>query len=122
MQRVTSLLVASSAGPAPPLSPKPVDSPVQFEGPHHSSITTGHPLVKAALLCLGENWPLPLSFEALWEMAQARLLAWGSNSPYNTLVDRMDLVKTLFLCYQGGLVELHSWAPSLTKAGRSPFD
>lgn len=122
MERVTSLLVASSAGPASPLSPKPLDSPVQFDGPHHSSITTGHPLVKAALLCLGKNWPLPLSFEALWEIAQARLLDWGSNSPYNTLADRMDLVKTLFLCYQGGLVELHSWAPSLTlKPGDHPL-
>lgn len=121
-ERVMSLRAASSAEPSSPLSPKTLDSPVQFCGPHHSSITTGHPLMKAALLCLGENWPRPLSFQALWGMAQARLLAWGSTSPFDTPADRMDWVKTLFLCYQGGLVELHSWAPALTlKPGDHPL-
>jgi len=121
-ERIMSLLVASSAEPSAPLTPKTLDSPVQFCGPQHSSLTTAHPLIKATLLCLGENWPLPLSFEALWEMAQARLIAQGSTSPFDTLADRIDLAKTLFLCYQRGLVELHSWAPSLTlKPGDQPM-
>ncbi len=121
-ERVTSLLVASSVQPSPHLSQAALNSPVQFCGPHDSSITTEHPLLKATLLCLGENWPLPLSFGALWEMAHARLLALGSTLPCDTPEDRSDLAKALLLCYGAGLVELHSWAPQLAlKPGDYPL-
>jgi len=122
LERVISLLVASNAQPSPPMSQATLDSPVQFCGPHHSSLTTAHPLIKATLLCLGENWPMPLSFEALWEMAHARLVALGSTSHFDTPEDRIDLAKALLLCYGGSLVELHSWAPRLAlKPGDYPL-
>jgi methyltransferase-like protein len=121
-ERVTSLLAASSAQPSSPLSQATLDSPIQFCGPEQSSITTAHPLMKATLLCLGENWPLPLALETLWEMAHARLLALGLTSSFRTRADRIDWVKTVFLCYGWGLVEMHSWAPQLTlKPGDHPL-
>lgn len=112
-ERVMNLLVASCAQPSSPMPPANLDSPVQFGGRENSSITTAHPLIKAALLCLSENWPLPQSFEVLWGMAHGPSPALGSTSTFNTQADRIDLAKTLFLCFHAGLVDLHSWAPKL---------
>jgi methyltransferase-like protein len=121
-ERIMTLLAASSAEPSAPLPPESVNSPIQFCGPGRSSITTAHPLIKAALFCLGETWPLPISFEALWERAQARLMAQASSLHFDTPADRISLANTLFTCYQGGLVELHCWAPFLTlKPGDRPL-
>jgi methyltransferase-like protein len=121
-ERIMSLLAASIAEPSPPLSLEEADSSVRFCGPEGSSITTAHPLIRAALLCLRDNWPLPISFEALWGRAQTRLIAQASKSPFDTTADRIDLAKTLFVCYRGGLVELHCWAPSLVlKPGDRPL-
>jgi methyltransferase-like protein/cyclopropane fatty-acyl-phospholipid synthase-like methyltransferase len=121
-ERIMSLWAASIAEPSTPLSLEKADSSVRFRGPAGSSITTAHPLIKAGLFCLGETWPLPISFEALWERAQTRLMAQASSLPLDTPADRIDLAKTLFTCYRGGLVELHCWAPSLApKPGDRPL-
>ena len=121
-ERIMTLLAASSAEPSAPLSSETANSAVQFCGPARSSITTAHPLIKAALFCLGETWPLPLPFEALYERAQTRLMAQDSKIPLDAPADRIGLAQTFFTCYQGGLVELHCWAPSLTlKPGDRPL-
>ncbi len=121
-ERLMNLLAASSARPSSPLSPDTLNSPVDFFGPEDSSITTAHPLMKATLLCLEQNWPLPLSFEALWERAHARMAEWGAASKFDKLADRSELARTLLLCYQGGLAELHTWAPRIAlKPGELPL-
>jgi methyltransferase-like protein/cyclopropane fatty-acyl-phospholipid synthase-like methyltransferase len=121
-ERIMNLLAASCAEPSPPLSGETTGGTVQFCGPAGSSITTAHPFIQAALLSLRDNWPLPLSFEVLWERAQARLAVQDLEIPLEAPADRIALAKTLFTCYRGGLLELRGWAPSLSlKPGDRPL-
>lgn len=122
MQRITTLLAASSAKPSTPLFEPETSTPVQFLGPHGTSITAGHPLVKAALYCMEENWPLPLPFEKIRELALAHLSNSGIGAAkFDSPEDRAALAKTIFLCYGSGLLELHTWAPQMAvKPGDRP--
>ncbi len=122
MERITTLLAASSAKPSAPLFEPETSSPVQFLGPHGTSITASHPLVKAALYCMEENWPLPLPFEKIRELALSHLSKSGIGvAKFDSAEDRAALSKTIFLCYGSGLLELHTWAPQLVvKPGDRP--
>ena len=121
-ERVASLLVASKAHPSGPLGELSGNTPVEFCGPHNSSINTAHPLIKSALLCLAEHWPLPLSFKTLRELAQQRLGASSATTCFDSPEDRTAMLTTFFLCYGAGLLNFHAWAPRLTlKAGPRPL-
>lgn len=126
VDRIIGLLVAANAQPAPSSPPDASASEVRFSRASNDgdnpSITTAHPLMKAALVCLADTWPLPISFEALWDTAHDLLRARGSPDSFDSQNDRNCLAKMLFICYQAGLVELHSWKPLLTsKPGSQPM-
>lgn len=127
VSRITSLLVAANAEPTASSLVDGSDSEVAFSTEDNArddraSIATSHPLLKAALVCLIDTWPLPISFEALWGAAHKLLLAWKAANPFDSLNDYSCLTKMLFVCYRAGLVELHSWKPQLTpKPGNKPL-
>jgi methyltransferase-like protein/cyclopropane fatty-acyl-phospholipid synthase-like methyltransferase len=123
LERVTQLFISSNGHPSAALFEPEISSPVQFLGPHHTSITSGHPLVKAALYCLEKSWPLPLPFDTLREKALDYLGSMGIEaSRFDSLEDRTSLGKTLFLSFRAGLLELHTWAPALVlKPGLYPL-
>jgi cyclopropane fatty-acyl-phospholipid synthase-like methyltransferase len=127
VDRIVNLLVAGNAQPAASSPPDASESEVTFNGAgsgedDRASITTSHPLMKAALVCLADTWPLPISFEELWRVAHDLLFMWRSPQPFDSLNDHNCLAKMLFVCYQAGLVELHSWRPRMTpKPGERPL-
>jgi SAM-dependent methyltransferase len=112
--RIAQLLFSSSAQPTAPLFEPEISSPVQFQGPHQTAITAGHPLVKAALSCLEKQWPLPVPLNTLREKALQHLRSIGIEaSRFEPQEDGITLCKTLFLSFQAGLLELHTWSPAL---------
>jgi methyltransferase-like protein len=121
-ERVASLLVSSKALPSEAPGDLTATASVEFCGPHNSSISTPHPLIKSALLCLAEHWPQPLSLPVLTELARHRLEAAGATSRFDMPEDRTALLTTFFLCFGAGLLNFHTWAPPLTiRAGSRPL-
>lgn len=126
VDRVTSLLVAANMLPAPPSPSDASDLEVMFvradSQDESASIATSHPLLKAAMVSLAAAWPLPISFQALWDAAHNLLLTWNPPKPFDSCNEWNCLAKTLHNCYQAGLVELHSWKPHLTSnPGNQPL-
>ncbi|HAR96277.1 MAG TPA: hypothetical protein DCR97_10000 [Deltaproteobacteria bacterium] len=126
VDRITNLLVAANAKPTTSSLVDASDSEVLFSSvdskDESASITTSHPLMKAVMVCLEDVWPLPISFQALWDAAHNLLLAWNPPKPFDSCNEWNCLAKMLFVCYQAGLVELHSWKPHLTsKPGKWPL-
>jgi hypothetical protein len=118
VDRVTSLLVAANVLPTRSSPSDASDLEVMFvradNKDESASITTSHPLLKAAMVSLGDAWPLPISFEELWDAAHNLLLTWKPPMPFDSCNEWNCLAKTLLNCYQAGLVEFHSWKPHLT--------
>lgn len=118
VERVAGLLAAADVRPESFLPLDASDYPVRFTltgtGSDSASVTTSHPLVKAALACLNKTRPLPLSFDSLWVAAHGQLLSWGSRSLFDSPDDRNGLAKMLFECNGAGLIELRSWSPIMT--------
>src|SRR5262249_44719738 len=68
---------------------------------------TNQPPLRAALRCLFEAWPAPLTFEALWQQVRARL-------PFLVNDDgRLELADALLQCYLARMVNLHLRPPTL---------
>jgi methyltransferase-like protein len=84
--------------------------PKQFTRPDDASLSIGHPLTKAALVCLAEAFPNRILFEELIIEAQ-KLLSVDRES------DDLDTaVKCLTDLFVTGYVRLHSFEPSCTYA------
>jgi methyltransferase-like protein len=72
----------------------------QFRAPDRDvTVSTGSPLLKAALAHLGATWPRGVRFDPLCDVTAA------------PAEDRHDLAAALLRCYLGGLVELHTRQP-----------
>lgn len=111
-ERIQGFLVACPLKP----STHPVDLFTQkqesFQGAGGISIGAGDPIVKAALLCLADAWPLALPFAQLFEKARQKL---GSHAASDVERDRLELSATLLKLYSIGgtaLVEFWSSYPS----------
>lgn len=82
-------------------------SPVEFEGKNGAVITVGHPLIKAALQVLHRHWPCSLGLDDLHAQAVQLLAQSGlAPEPFDREQDHVHLVKTLFVAFRGGLLEL----------------
>lgn len=81
---------------------------VQFSDPAGAGLSTDHPVVKAALAMVGEAFPAPLAFDALFAQARARA---GRSEGAETEEDRDALLHALLLAFRLGLVVLHAQAP-----------
>ena len=124
------------AGRAKPVSDKPdiySDKVEQFRSPPNRAedgviFSTGHPLVKAALVQLDEIWPQAMTLEALLAAARARL--GGEATPAtleigsifkiepNSVISKAQaedpvrvLSASLLACFARGLVSLHVYRP-----------
>ena len=107
--------VFSVASSARPVSENPdIQSPTavaEFRSIKGQALATNHPLVKAAMLCLGEVWPRALHFDEL--LAQARTKLRRELRPTETTneQDRHILGDMLLQAYGKNLLELHLHVP-----------
>lgn len=114
LDRISHLMAASSAKPSISCPSLENDAPLQFCGPHQSSITTAHPFVKSAMSYLAEQWPRRIAFFELCDKATAMMTVAGLPPDSSSLEDQTALAQILLLCYGAGLLELHTWAPRMT--------
>ncbi len=107
-ERLTAFRFTSPIEPTP--ANPDVNSPavVKFQGRRKASLSTGHPLVKAALVELGRQWPRSLSFSDLLARVRLRLGRTASGADPNRLVqDSRELGEILLLACGANLVEPH---------------
>jgi methyltransferase-like protein len=104
------------AGELGPESPQPSLDPDVTEGfrmEGRSRVTTGHPLLKAALLELKRAWPEALTFGDLYGRAAA-LLSVRGNFPHEAVVSedvRRRLAGDLTYLVSTGHLEFRTWQP-----------
>jgi methyltransferase-like protein len=120
---MTAFHVASPAKPAVPLDLASA-TPQAFSCPNNVSLTARDPIVKAALLCLGEAWPQALPFPELRDRARARLQPPGPPQADALARDTDCLAKALLMGYVSatpGVVQF-SLVPSrfITKVSETP--
>jgi methyltransferase-like protein/2-polyprenyl-3-methyl-5-hydroxy-6-metoxy-1,4-benzoquinol methylase len=121
-ERLARFAVASSA--LPEQSTIDIQAPTveRFKAPNGDHLATDHPLTKAAMLHLSEIWPQAIAFEALVEVAQARLPGRARAGEAQLNQDRQLLGSNLLKAYgyNEDLVELHVHPPqfSLTISDR----
>ena len=112
---VRSLLVASPLELGSHRTPKEAGKVETFRAPSGQTISTDHPLLKAALVELGICWPSAVPYAELMRDARARAAAEAEG------MDDASVLPALAGAYAGGLVELHAQAPeTVTRAGRRP--
>ncbi len=108
-ERMAKFYVGS---PALPVSTEPdIDSASveQFRAPDHATLSTDHPVTKAAMLYLTRVWPQVVSFEGL--LAEACDIL--NEVPHDIAADAQLLAANLLKAYgySDNLVELHVYAP-----------
>jgi SAM-dependent methyltransferase/methyltransferase-like protein len=94
-----------------PLSATPVLTSQQteeFQADNGTTISSGLPLTKAALLVLSKHGPLPIAWHHLLE--EAMTLLDRTPEPHEVECLQADLMR----CYSGGLLNLHSLPPAFT--------
>ena len=100
------------ASPARPRSAAPdlhSAAPEEFTAGNGLTLTTSAPVVKAALLCLGEVWPGAVAFDVLLAQARARLGSAAGHDVDPARQDALALGKALLTAYASAgepLVEL----------------
>ena len=107
--RLASFHVASPVRPGSPSPDLASDAPVEFAAPHGLSLTTSAPIVKAALMGLGEVWPQAVAFTSLVRRARARLRSSEVNEDEPDREDSLALGRALLTAYASSnstLVEL----------------
>ena len=120
-ERMQGLYVATSSRPEVPQPSLVSREPPKFRRPK-STMTTNEPLVKAAMMHLGDVWPLPMHFTELLAIARSRL------NPDPIVVDTSRithdarrLAEPLLRCYGTTHVDLSRTAPQFTtRVGRCP--
>ena len=112
---VRRLLVASPLQLGSHRTPKEAGKVETFRAPSGQTISTDHPLLKAALVELGIGWPQAMPYTELMQDARARAGAEAER------LDDAPVPPALAGAYAGGLVELHAQAPdAVTRGGRRP--
>ena len=110
-ERIAGLFVAS---PARPVFEEPViDSKVveMFQGDKTATMSTNHPLTKAALSQLGKIWPRSLRFDDLLKAARLELGPNAARRNGDIVHDAGMLGEFLLKAYAGNMVELHACPP-----------
>jgi methyltransferase-like protein/SAM-dependent methyltransferase len=110
---VTRLSVASNARPATPVDMHSVAAQ-DFGDPESLALSTDHPITKAAMLHLNDQWPRFVPFRDLFDTAAARLDRHGRGADREALDIRI-LCDNLFTAYTYStqLVDLSAYAPPL---------
>jgi methyltransferase-like protein len=109
-ERVKSLSVSSRAKPeSAPVSMQP-GVKMRFSEPSGAAVAVDVPVGKAALLYLGESYPLPIRFAALVADVEKRLDRTVTADEVETLC---VILHTAFV---NGLVELHAGPPTFVRS------
>jgi SAM-dependent methyltransferase len=104
------LLAAAPVRPTSPRAQAAGRSKVEFRTKAGATLTTDHPVLKAALLELGSAWPQRLGFETVLERAAGRLGASMDQAGESALAD-------LWLRgYDSNVIRLHAYAPATVSA------
>ncbi len=88
---LTSLHIASQVQPTSPDLPVNSTEVVEFHGSQKTSLSTAHPLTKAALSHLAQVWPQAISFDALVTEARAILEATEAGAKQETEAKSEDI-------------------------------
>jgi methyltransferase-like protein len=92
-----------------------------FQNWRDRPVTIDHPILKAAVVILGENYPCPVPFGDLWRAATARLSDAGIPGAEYGVPERRRLAAFLHGSYSEGWLELHSYiAPFVLQPGERP--
>jgi len=87
---------------------------VKFGGARGASMSTAHPLAKAALQHLSENWPAPFTIEQITSAALERLSAARVAFDSRQESVGQEMGQLLLTAYGAGLVEALSQPPGFT--------
>ena len=110
---VKDLYIAAVAKPVSPEPDLAGDKPEQFRGPGQATLTTRDPLMKAAMVCLAESWPMPMRFEELLAAAKSRLE--GATPSAEVSGASVEGLPTRILnCFTSGLMEFSMSPPCFT--------
>jgi SAM-dependent methyltransferase/methyltransferase-like protein len=92
-----------------------------FQNWQNQAVTIDHPLIKAAVVVLGEHYPWALPFGELWRAATARLSDAGLAASEYGEPERQRLAAFLLRSYGEDWLELHSHcAPVVREPGERP--
>ncbi|MBN1641140.1 MAG: class I SAM-dependent methyltransferase [Anaerolineae bacterium] len=123
-EQVYPFYVSSNAGPVEPDADIQSVSVVQFRGSDGATLSTDHPVSKAAMLCLAERWPRDVRFPDLLPLARVRLGLPPSPPEEEAAIDAQVLGANLLRAYSysGSLVELRTHpVPLATQVAEHPL-
>jgi methyltransferase-like protein len=121
---LASFFIASSLRPVSARPDLHSSAREDFKGPSGSSAFSIHPIVKAALLVLGEAWPRFLSFEELCSQARTKLDGKAIPDAATIAEDKQQVEQALLKFYTitGDLVEFRLRPLAVTaKPGPRPL-
>lgn len=112
-EQVTAFYLASRAAPVSEQPDIHSNSVEKFRGPDEATLSTDHPVSKAALLRLTEIWPQSMLFDDLLTAAYERL----GREADETGADAQVLGSTVLTAYgySENLMELHLHAPNFVQ-------
>lgn len=86
--------------------------PESFQGSRGANVTTSHPLAKAAMLVMAENWPKRLTFAELETLAHQKLAGTSTAALESEALEQasQSLSEMLLACATADIVELHASA------------
>ena len=114
-RRVQGLLISSAAIPVRKEASSNSDEKEEFRGVQNASLTTSHPVVKAAMWTLTSAWPRRFSFEELRAQVAERLEVSMDSIPIDVL---SEAILSAFLM---SVLDFHVYAPRVTpQPGDSP--
>ena len=118
-EQLTAFHIASPARPVENNRDLTPEVEVEFRGSGSATLTSGTPIVKAMLQCLGEAWPQFVAFEELRIQARTRAGGPAPTDPELAAQDRLTMSKSLLTAYataDKSLVELAIRPPVFTTA------
>jgi methyltransferase-like protein/SAM-dependent methyltransferase len=111
-ERVTQMFAAADARPASPEPDLRSTSALKFDYPGGGSMSTNHPLAKAAMSHLGRVWPQTLKFSELLQTARALSQRDTSSGEAPLEEDSNWLSDMVVRLYAANFLELYLQAPA----------
>ena len=110
-ERVTKFYIGSPIHPQDEIVHLGSPDIVTFLGPEKSSLKIDKPIIKAALVVLGNAWPQAVHFDDLFSNAQNLLAESVPTRETSREADKRVLAEVLLRAYAGGIVEFHLHPP-----------
>lgn len=121
-EKLATFSIASPLRPETPEVDLQLRTVTTFVGPKNSSLATDNPVIKAAVVALGEAWPQALPFDELLTTACAASGRKETNDPESLAADGQALGDLLLRAYAGNIVEFHVCPPRfVTRPSERPI-